>query len=291
MHEPLERLRAAARRFLDMHLLATPDASWERDVLAHLSLVQAQIARDQGWRTLADLDVASLLRVIDGNWDAFRRKGLVSYEARHWLKEAASVRNRWAHASSHEVDISQRYRDLDTLSRLAGALGSTSDRDAIAAARDALITPGAVRANDTGRRPRPEPAATRALSHQPGPVQAAVRASIQPGDTLATPTGRGTFRIARYSVESIVLLLGEKEAWTPLPWQAFEEVPDLLRGRGWLLIGGTYSVEATEDTLDAHMKRFLNRATAGWVAVVLERAGVVSIDRSRPSKVRLNDGW
>jgi hypothetical protein len=39
------------------------------------------------------------------------------------------------------------------------------------------------------------------------------------------------------------------------------------------------------------MKSFLKRATAGWVAVVLERAGVLVIDRSRPARVKLRQGW
>jgi hypothetical protein len=68
-----------------------------------------------------------------------------------------------------------------------------------------------------------------------------------------------------------VLLLGEKEAWTPLPWRAPEEVPDFLRGRGWVLIGSAYSTGSRQGSLDEHLKRFLKRATAGWVAVVLEQ--------------------
>jgi hypothetical protein len=97
--------------------------------------------------------------------------------------------------------------------------------------------------------------------------------------------------VARYTIDGLVLLLGQREAWTPLHWRALEEIPDLLRGRGWVLIGGVYSVDATAGSLDEHLKRFLKRATAGWVAVVLEEAGVIAIDRSRPSRVKLCAGW
>jgi hypothetical protein len=97
--------------------------------------------------------------------------------------------------------------------------------------------------------------------------------------------------VARYTTDGLVLLLGEREAWTPLPWRALEEIPGFLRGRGWVQIGSAYSSESNEGTLDAHLKFFLKRATAGWVAVVLENAGVIRIDRSRPARVQLCRGW
>lgn len=124
-----------------------------------------------------------------------------------------------------------------------------------------------------------------------GPVERAVRGSVTPGDALRTPTGRGVFTVARYTNDALVLLLGAKEAWTPLPWAALEEVPNLLRGRGWVRIGGSYDVVGTQGTLDAHLKRYLTRATAGWVAVVLEEAGIIELDRARPARVRLKAGW
>jgi hypothetical protein len=122
-------------------------------------------------------------------------------------------------------------------------------------------------------------------------MEAAVRMAVAPGARLRTPTGRGQFSVAQYTADGLVLLLGDKEAWTPLPWKALDEVPNFLRGRGWVDIGMTYSTESTQGTLDAHFKRYMKRATAGWVAVVLEAAGALEIDRSRPARVRLATGW
>ena len=68
-------------------------------------------------------------------------------------------------------------------------------------------------------------------------VEDAVRGAVFASDVLATPSGRGQFSVAEYTAFGIVLLLGEKQAWTPLPWQALEQVPDFLRARGWVLIG------------------------------------------------------
>jgi hypothetical protein len=122
-------------------------------------------------------------------------------------------------------------------------------------------------------------------------VEEAIRQAVSAGDRLPTVTGRGTFVVHDLRPDGVVLLFGEKEAWTPLSWQALEGVADFLRGRGWTKIGSSYSVEAEEGTLDAYLKQHLKRATGGWVAVLLERAGVVELDRDRPAKVRLKSGY
>jgi len=41
--------------------------------------------------------------------------------------------------------------------------------------------------------------------------------------------------------------------------------------------------------LDGYLKRCIKRQTANYVAVVLERAGVLELDRERPARVRLTD--
>jgi hypothetical protein len=115
-----------------------------------------------------------------------------------------------------------------------------------------------------------------------GSVEDAVRRAVSPRDLLTTPSGRGQFTVAEYTAHGIVLLLGAKQARTPLPWQALEQVPDFVRGRGWVLIGSVYSTDGTPGSLDAHLKTFLMRATAGWIAVVLEKAGVITLDRAPP---------
>ena len=73
-----------------------------------------------------------------------------------------------------------------------------------------------------------------------GRVESAVRGSVSPGEVLATPTGRGRFKVERYTSDGLVLLLGEKEAWTPLPWRAMEGVPEFFArtglGSDWQLV-------------------------------------------------------
>lgn len=114
-------------------------------------------------------------------------------------------------------------------------------------------------------------------------VQSAIRSTVGPGARLFTPTGRGQFTVAEIDDVGVVLLLGKKEAHTRLSWSALEGVPTFLRGRGWVLIGSIYDVSAIDGTLDAYLKLFVNRATAGWVAVLLEQAGIVQLNRERPA--------
>jgi hypothetical protein len=61
--------------------------------------------------------------------------------------------------------------------------------------------------------------------------------------------------------------------------------------RGWVLIGSVYSMDSQQGSLDEHLKRFLKRATADWVAVVLEKAEVITVDRSPPAHIKLRPGW
>ncbi|MGO8727761.1 MAG: hypothetical protein ACLQK8_13845 [Streptosporangiaceae bacterium] len=124
-----------------------------------------------------------------------------------------------------------------------------------------------------------------------GKVQDAVREAVPAAMPLATPSGRGQFTIARYTTDALVLLLGVKQWPTRLPWRALEEIPDLLRGRDWVLIGSVYSHDSPRGSLDEHLKKYQKRATAGWVAVVLEKAAVITIDRSRPARIKLRPGW
>lgn len=51
------------------------------------------------------------------------------------------------------------------------------------------------------------------------------------------------------------------------------------------------SPDSQHGSLDRHLKQFPKTATAGWVAVVLERAGVAMLDRSRPMRIKLCPGW
>lgn len=128
MREQLASLATLLRRFLGRELPALGPDWWNEGVLAKLSYQQRAQADEQQWSTLDDLDVAATLRVVDQNWDLFRRRGLVKWDDRNWLKEAASVRNRHSHdAPGREPSPERVYRDIDTLALLAQALDADSE--------------------------------------------------------------------------------------------------------------------------------------------------------------------
>jgi hypothetical protein len=121
-----------------------------------------------------------------------------------------------------------------------------------------------------------------------GPVERAVRASVAAGLVLRTPGQNKPFTVDGVDGRGVVLLLGVGEWETRLPWEALEGVPAIFRGKGWMRTTGSFYPNPDTTTLDGHLKQYVSRETANWVAVLLERAGVLELDRSRPVKARLS---
>ena len=74
--------------------------------------------------SLGALDLAALLRVLDQNWYQISNKLSLTPEARHFVKEMQTIRNRWAHATTVGFPLEDIYRDLDTLQRFAAVIGA-----------------------------------------------------------------------------------------------------------------------------------------------------------------------
>lgn len=118
-------------------------------------------------------------------------------------------------------------------------------------------------------------------------IERSIRAQIPAGSTLLTPTRSKPFQVESLDDRGIVLLLGEDRATSRLSWAALEGIRPLLASGHWLRIGGSFSVDGEPGSLDGYLKGHIKRATAGWVASLLEAAGVVEIDRTRPARIRL----
>jgi hypothetical protein len=119
------------------------------------------------------------------------------------------------------------------------------------------------------------------------PVEQAIRAHIAAGARLPTPTGSATFIVHELRESELVLLLGDKQAWTPLSWECLEGTLKFLQGRGWVRVGANRVLPGDPATLDGYLKGCLKRQTANYVAVVLQRAHLVELDRGPPARVRL----
>lgn len=117
-------------------------------------------------------------------------------------------------------------------------------------------------------------------------VEEAIRSSVRPGELLPTPTGTATFAVHQLDAAGLSLLFGPKETRTLLPWRCLEGIPEYLRGQGWIPVGANRDINSDRG-LDGYLKSWIPRQTANYVAVVLERAGVVELDRERPARVRL----
>lgn len=121
-------------------------------------------------------------------------------------------------------------------------------------------------------------------------VKAAIRSSIQPREVLLTTTETATFEVGQLASEGLSLLLGPKKTKTLLTWRCLEGIPAYLKGRGWMPVAANRDIN-NDRGLDGYLKGWIKRQTANYVAVVLERAGVVELNRDRPAQVRLADCW
>jgi hypothetical protein len=59
-----------------------------------------------------------------------------------------------------------------------------------------------------------------------------------------------------------------------LTGECLEGTALFLAGRGWVEIGSRYDTISEAETLDGYLKGCIERATAGWVAAVLEKRRV-----------------
>jgi len=118
-------------------------------------------------------------------------------------------------------------------------------------------------------------------------LEAAIRRVVRDGMELKTPDRGKPFYVGRISLEGIVLELGVKRTATFFTWECLEGIPAFLNQHGKVRINGSgKSQELVPGTLDGYLKAHVDRLTAGWVAVLLETAGVVVIEKSRPARVR-----
>ncbi len=97
---------------------------WREHVIDKLSFQQQGFIQASRVTELAQLDLAALLRILDQNWHEISGTRTLPVAVRNWVKEAQTIRNRWAHAPTQGIPKEDVYRDLDTIERLTLALGA-----------------------------------------------------------------------------------------------------------------------------------------------------------------------
>lgn len=105
--------------FLDRILPPLFNNWWNQAVVNALSFQQKSRLEQRNITSLTGLDLAGLLRVLDQNWYQISNSLNLASEARHFVKEMQTVRNRWAHADTKGFSVDDIYRDVDTLQRFA----------------------------------------------------------------------------------------------------------------------------------------------------------------------------
>lgn len=138
MHDELRMAASDLAKFLQANLPNLSEKWWEDNVVDRLTFHQQRIVEEKRISSLRELDLAALLRVLDQNWYDISNSLAFPREARNWVKELQTVRNKWAHMSAEGTPASEVYRDADTLERLLGLI--SADRSSIEAVRIAKET-------------------------------------------------------------------------------------------------------------------------------------------------------
>ena len=118
MQNELQLSTSDLAAFLESKLPSLSDKWWSKYVLERLSFQQQRFVEERRISNLRELDFAALLRIFDQNWYELSSITSLPREARNWVKELQTVRNKWAHMGAEKPPASELYRDADTLGRL-----------------------------------------------------------------------------------------------------------------------------------------------------------------------------
>ena len=127
--------------FLGAKLPSLSDEWWIKHVVERLSFQQQRFVEEKRIANLRELDFAALLRILDQNW--YELSAIISLprEARNWVKELQTIRNKWAHMSAEKPPSSELYRDADTLGRLLTLIDANQKSvDAVQALKEAALS-------------------------------------------------------------------------------------------------------------------------------------------------------
>ena len=161
---------------------------WTEGVWNNLTYSQQNRLRRSDAPSLADLDLAALLRVLDQNWYQLSNTQGFTTEDRHYVKEMMTVRNRWAHTDSQPRYPDDIFRDLDTIQRFGRLIGADECFDcAISEAKSEIYSSSADRKEKKPEGKRSfSPGEMVQVRSRPGEMGAVI--SVAPGQPEARVT-------------------------------------------------------------------------------------------------------
>lgn len=127
MNELLQASAGVISQWLEAKLPSLSADWWVKHVVNRLTFQQQRLIEERRIHALSGLDLAAVLRALDQNWNEMAAAHPLPREARNWVKELQSVRNRWAHAPGGGIAPTDAFRDADTLERLLVVVGADPD--------------------------------------------------------------------------------------------------------------------------------------------------------------------
>jgi len=176
MNELLHKSGGVIVHWLESKLPALSSNWWTEQVVNRLTFQQQRLLEERRIQNLKGLDLAAVLRVFDQNWSELAGVEPLPRDARNWLKELQSVRNRWAHAPAGGLSPTDSFRDADTLRRMLEVVGASSELlDEVERFKQQMLTRLAPSVVES---PKPAPQVVAAAPSAPQPPTTSKRFSV-----------------------------------------------------------------------------------------------------------------
>jgi hypothetical protein len=118
-----------------------------------------------------------------------------------------------------------------------------------------------------------------------------IRTEVSKGLELYTPSRKKPFTVFSVESDRIVFCVGVNDNLIPVPKECWNDIPDFLRGKGWIISGPKHDVAETgtfNEFLDKHQNKGQHRHPdwASYVVPMLVYLKIVEV-RMSPTQIRL----
>lgn len=121
-----------------------------------------------------------------------------------------------------------------------------------------------------------------------------VRREIPSGTFFYTPIKKSRHRI-EYENDMVLFFKDDNEKpFSKTPKICWDRIPVFLKNKGWVRIGAKFDIAprgSFQEYIDTfHSQGKTSSSEANDISSILERLGVVEVDRKLPSKIKLKEG-